>query len=108
MAAESNSDESISSTTLDAAPESKTEPSAIPNGGFAAWLQVLGAHLLFFNSWQVLCPCLMREYAWIVNNSVSGVLSTRLAPIKHITRASFFDTILHPRSHGLAPSKDVF
>jgi hypothetical protein len=27
--------------------------SPIPNGGFKAWLQVLGAHLLFFNSWYV-------------------------------------------------------
>ena len=24
---------------------------AIPDGGFNAWLQVLGAHFLFFNSW---------------------------------------------------------
>lgn len=23
----------------------------VPNGGLKAWLQVLGAHLLFFNSW---------------------------------------------------------
>ncbi|PQE32765.1 MFS monocarboxylate transporter protein [Rutstroemia sp. NJR-2017a WRK4] len=27
--------------------------SPIPNGGFKAWLQVLGAHLLFFNSWGI-------------------------------------------------------
>jgi hypothetical protein len=26
-------------------------PPPPPNGGFQAWLQVLGAHLLFFNSW---------------------------------------------------------
>jgi hypothetical protein len=25
----------------------------IPNGGFKAWLQVLGSFLLFFNSWFV-------------------------------------------------------
>jgi hypothetical protein len=25
--------------------------SMIPNGGFIAWLQVLGSFLLFFNSW---------------------------------------------------------
>jgi hypothetical protein len=25
--------------------------SSIPNGGTKAWLQVLGAHFLFFNSW---------------------------------------------------------
>jgi hypothetical protein len=28
-----------------------SQQSPIPNGGLAAWLQVLGAHLLFFNSW---------------------------------------------------------
>lgn len=26
-------------------------PPPPPNGGAQAWLQVLGAHLLFFNSW---------------------------------------------------------
>lgn len=26
----------------------------IPNGGFKAWLQVLGSFFLFFNSWLVL------------------------------------------------------
>jgi hypothetical protein len=25
----------------------------IPNGGFNAWLQVFGAHLLMFNTWYV-------------------------------------------------------
>ncbi|ATY66732.1 MFS monocarboxylate transporter [Cordyceps militaris] len=29
-----------------------TEP--IPNGGWKAWLQVFGAHLLFFNSWGII------------------------------------------------------
>ena len=37
---------------------SKSRPSinnaaAIPNGGLTAWLQVLGAFFLFFNSWYV-------------------------------------------------------
>jgi hypothetical protein len=26
----------------------------IPNGGFKAWIQVLGSFFLIFNSWQVL------------------------------------------------------
>jgi hypothetical protein len=30
---------------------SATAPTAPPNGGLTAWLQVLGAHFLFFNSW---------------------------------------------------------
>jgi hypothetical protein len=31
-----------------AAPAAAPPP---PNGGFKAWVQVLGAHFLFFNSW---------------------------------------------------------
>ncbi|GFF28591.1 riboflavin transporter MCH5 [Aspergillus udagawae] len=34
-------------------PQQRQEPSPIPNGGLAAWSQVLGAHLLFFNSWGI-------------------------------------------------------
>ncbi|EJP65781.1 MFS monocarboxylate transporter [Beauveria bassiana ARSEF 2860] len=33
-------------------PTPTTEP--IPNGGWKAWLQVFGAHLLFFNSWGII------------------------------------------------------
>ena len=28
-----------------------TVPQPPPNGGLRAWIQVLGAHFLFFNSW---------------------------------------------------------
>jgi peptidoglycan hydrolase-like protein with peptidoglycan-binding domain len=28
-----------------------TSPGPIPNGGLQAWLQVLGAWILFFNTW---------------------------------------------------------
>ena len=31
--------------------ESKPSPAPIPNGGLVAWLQVVGAFFLFFNSW---------------------------------------------------------
>lgn len=30
-----------------------SQQSQIPDGGLQAWLQVLGAHLLFFNSWYL-------------------------------------------------------
>lgn len=30
---------------------------AIPNGGLQAWMQVVGAWVLFFNTWCVLCSC---------------------------------------------------
>lgn len=32
---------------------SQNNVSYVPNGGTLAWLQVLGAHFLFFNSWYV-------------------------------------------------------
>ncbi len=32
-------------------PEKVDDPGPPPNGGFAAWLQVLGSFFLFFNSW---------------------------------------------------------
>ena len=31
--------------------ESVHSISSVPNGGLKAWLQVLAAHILFFNSW---------------------------------------------------------
>ena len=31
--------------------ESAHSVSSVPNGGLQAWLQVLAAHFLFFNSW---------------------------------------------------------
>lgn len=33
---------------------------SIPNGGLWAWLQVLGAFFLFFNSWYVHAPILLH------------------------------------------------
>lgn len=34
----------------------QASPPPPPNGGLTAWLQVVGAHFLFFNSWFVLSP----------------------------------------------------
>jgi hypothetical protein len=36
--------------------EKNVDHGAPPNGGFNAWLQVLGSFFLFFNSWYVSCP----------------------------------------------------
>jgi hypothetical protein len=58
--AESTASDGVLQTT-DGENNNKTEPkkpkdsvhsvSAVPNGGTQAWLQVLAAHFLFFNSW---------------------------------------------------------
>lgn len=42
--------------------EENKPPQEAPNGGLAAWTQVLGAHLLFFNSWFVR-SCLSKSMA---------------------------------------------
>jgi hypothetical protein len=42
-------DESTAATRV----HSVNHVDSIPNGGFQAWLQVLGAFFLFFNSWYV-------------------------------------------------------
>lgn len=44
--------ETLPGTTLEAQTTEKPVGPP-PDGGFAAWLQVLGAFLLFFNSWYV-------------------------------------------------------
>lgn len=40
-------------STVDTAAAQQPPPPPPPNGGLTAWIQVLGAHLLFFNSWWV-------------------------------------------------------
>jgi hypothetical protein len=54
------SDAEIKDVDASSGPSSSPEPtpapappaqSPIPNGGLTAWLQVLGAFFLFFNSW---------------------------------------------------------
>jgi hypothetical protein len=60
---------------------SKSRPSinnaaAMPNGGLTAWLQVLGAFFLFFNSWYVLDPILRLQPS--VPRPKSGVTVSRV------------------------------
>lgn len=61
---------------------SKSRPSinnaaAIPNGGLTAWLQVLGAFFLFFNTWYVsvslVAPSKGTQYS--LQRFVTGLLS---------------------------------
>jgi hypothetical protein len=56
---------SLPESTLGAQPAASTPPNtagAAPNGGLAAWTQVLGAHLLFFNSWYALYMSSSTKY----------------------------------------------
>jgi hypothetical protein len=41
----------ISAPAQSTDPEKSDDPGPPPNGGFHAWLQVLGSFFLFFNSW---------------------------------------------------------
>lgn len=51
MSASDPSTMSAQKEAQNVAPPAAVTISPIPNGGLQAWIQVLGAHLLFFNSW---------------------------------------------------------
>ena len=54
---EEQSSDTTGATTPTSTPLEDAQPAASavalppPNGGLNAWIQVLGAHFLFFNSW---------------------------------------------------------
>lgn len=50
-AGEEQQSPATAAATAPAPAPAPSQQSQIPNGGLQAWLQVLGAHLLFFNSW---------------------------------------------------------
>jgi hypothetical protein len=60
--------------------------SAIPNGGTTAWLQVLGAFFLFFNSWGISKNNHMKKYQNLANHSNS----------QHFWRLSDLLPVWHP------------
>jgi hypothetical protein len=60
--------------------------SAIPNGGTTAWLQVLGAFFLFFNSWGISKIDDMKKYRNLANHSNS----------QHFWRLSDLLPVWHP------------
>lgn len=46
--------------------ESQPPPNPIPNGGFIAWLQVVGSFMAFLNTWYVLSvPCLLGSFSLV-------------------------------------------
>ncbi|KAI1907909.1 hypothetical protein LOZ61_005856 [Ophidiomyces ophidiicola] len=52
-AVQTSDEESCSKIEPEKAKASINNISSVPNGGTLAWLQVLGAHFLFFNSWGI-------------------------------------------------------
>lgn len=51
-------DEEVRATEpVNSAPNAAKDASPIPDGGFQAWLQVLGSFFLLFNSWCVPNVC---------------------------------------------------
>jgi len=60
---------------------------SVPNGGLKAWLQVLGAFFLMFNTWYV-----TDEYTGLTStsNTALGERSTPSATIRHITSLASF------------------
>lgn len=51
MDAEANLSPSLPVELTEATLEKQSDPGPPPNGGWQAWLQVLGSFFLFFNSW---------------------------------------------------------
>lgn len=47
------SDDSVRSSNSSATEKQELDIADIPNGGIVAWLQVLGAFFLWFNTWSV-------------------------------------------------------
>lgn len=54
----------------------KDQNHEIPNGGFKAWLQVLGSFFLFFNSWLVLFSQLHVLVTCITTSSSPALFRT--------------------------------
>ena len=46
-----DTDSPANNLVLESPPDSKSGSSQAPNGGFDAWLQVVGAFVLYFNTW---------------------------------------------------------
>lgn len=79
---------------------------AIPNGGLRAWLQVLGAFFLFFNSWFVWST----DFAWSETriNTIAGESSTHSEFTRLTMRAAFCLRHLRRTSPGLDLSRLSF
>lgn len=87
---------------------------AIPNGGLTAWLQVLGAFFLFFNSWvsdiafQHYRTKTCRGHTLSRCLTSCRELSILLVPIKHTMRVVYCHRPPHRTSPGLAVSRLFF
>ncbi|KUL85437.1 hypothetical protein ZTR_06789 [Talaromyces verruculosus] len=93
--------------------ESVHSVSSVPNGGTQAWLQVLAAHFLFFNSWGIVNTFGSYETYYTVDllstsssSAISWYFSTKIATAVGFTAAgSSFGGIIYPVVfHKLQPS----
>ena len=88
-------------------------PSDIPDGGLQAYLQVLGAHFLIFNSWYSIpppksCPSPFYLYVLKTNQPPPGVSSMLSVCIKiTMKHHSFYPKHRQPFL-GLVPSKVLY
>jgi len=72
-------------------------PEAPPDGGWHAWVQVLSASFLIFNSWYVTKIDIPQS----ANVRTQGALSTHSELTKHSTSPTYFLPTLAPQSPGL-------
>ncbi|KMU75800.1 hypothetical protein CISG_05197 [Coccidioides immitis RMSCC 3703] len=78
--------------------------SSVPNGGTRAWLQVLGAHFLFFNSWGIVNTFGSYETYYEIDllstsspSSIAWYFTTKLATAVGFTASgSSFGGIIYP------------
>lgn len=76
----------------------KAKPSEDPmDGGFDAWLNVLGTHLVYISTW---CDSAHMPMSRVVLTIIAGDSSLRMAHTRAITRRVSFKTILQQILHG--------
>ncbi|OCL02993.1 MFS general substrate transporter [Glonium stellatum] len=63
----------------------KAESQCFPDGGLTAWLQVLGAFLLYFNTWGILLP----TYSTLAISQIGSTQSFLLVFVRVLTGPSF-------------------
>jgi hypothetical protein len=89
--------------------KSVTNAASIPDGGLWAWLQVLGAFFLLFNSWYVTHLSFdLSHLGRLVSADFlthTGALLTPSAPIKPTTKLIFYNLLIPRLYPGSAPYK---
>lgn len=90
------------STVGNAAAQQPLQPPPPPNGGLTAWIQVLGAHFLLFNSWLVNLSFGVASLSFLIIAKI-GVSWTPLESFRPIIRMIFWSRPTLLTSHGSEP-----